>query len=989
MIKASSERHSIDLIAEPPVAALAAFPVRIIGRTEGLPSGQIHGLAVDSQGMVWFAGPNGLTKYDGTRMRVFTQAQGLTTHGLRTVAAAPDDAIWIGNDVGVDVIRGDVAHAMPDGWKWGLANSIVAELSGKIWLGAALGLISWEPGRGFDVDSDERLRDGMVPILAIATDGSLWAVSKQHGLLRRQHDAWLAVAGDVAGVGPILTLVSGPNATMFVGGEHFGFHIDAVGEIQRRIPTPSGTVTAAWLSDDELWLGVGTELRRYRSHDGAWTFDQAVPTTSRANSIRADADGNLWIATDTIGAMKLENLRAVMNCPDLGLGAVFSIRPTSAGGHLVAGERGAAIVRFGDMAQHHPTTVADLPGLAQAHAWDLIEDAGGELWAATPAGLQHHRADGTVHRVGADHAVLGSPGRALLERSDGMWVGTLNGLCVVHGDVIETRTPVDPEQGQSLGYVYSLVADGGAVWIATLGNGLWRDTGNGPQRYEGVGLTSTGNTYSVAVDERGVVAVSQDNRIVLIEVDGTSRVLTEVGDALAGWAVAWGDNRTLWLGSSTGLCHYSATTGELLKQVTIWMGGSGWEFTTSRALLQDDKGRMLCGLDSGLAVIDLAEIEETARRKVDVVLSSLTWTNADPDVLDDRIVVSEGKWQLAAEVYATWHVHEAQRSYRFRLLGFESDWSEPVAIAAIRYSSLPAGTYTLQAQAHSPLVGWGPIASLVTLDVRPAQQQSRWQKWASYGSRRRLERLRQESHLLEQRVHERTEELSKATDQLALAHARERQFSSDVSHQLRTPLTRLRLRIENALRAQDSAELQAAVADLDHLDQTVHYLLAHARDSRPEAGVISLDRAAERAEERWSQLVAASGRTLVVRSGEHTPVLGSGVGVDQILDVLVHNAIIHGVGDVTVAVRDLFGGAAVDVSDEGSGLGTEDVGRIFRRGEGKGSGLGLSLARALAEGDGGRLVLKSRNPTALSLILLEPEDEAAFGPGRRRSQRDS
>jgi signal transduction histidine kinase/ligand-binding sensor domain-containing protein len=977
VINASTPRRSDYLFAEPPVAALNTFPVRVIGRTEGLPSGQIHGLTVDSQAMVWFAGPNGLTKYDGTRMRVFTQTHGLTTHGLRTVAAAPDDAIWIGNDVGVDVIRGDVVHAMPDGWKWGLANLIVAESSGKIWLGAALGLISWEPGRGFEVDNDQRLRDGMVPILAIATDGSLWAVSKQHGLLRRQHDAWHAVEG----VGPILTLARGPNATMFVGGEHFALQIDSLGHVQQRIPTPSGTVTAAWSNDDELWLGVGTELRHYRSHDGAWTFDQAVPITSRANSIRADADGNLWIATDTIGAMKLENLRAVMSCPDLGLGAVFSIRPTSAGAHLVAGERGAAIVKFGDMALHHPTTVAHLPGLAQAHAWDLIEDGNGELWAATPAGLQHHRADGTVHRVGVDHAVLGSPGRALLERADGLWVGTLNGLCVVNGDVIETRTPMDPQDGQSLGYVYSLVADGDAVWITTLGNGLWHDRGSGPRRCDGVGLSPTGNTYSIAIDERGVVAVSQDNRIVLIEADGTSRVLTEVGEALAGWAVAWGDHGTLWLGSSTGLCHYSAATGELLKQVTIWMGGNGWEFTTSRALLQDGQGRMLCGLDSGLAVIDLAEIEEAARWKVDVVLSSLMWTNADPEVVDDRIVVSEGKWQLAAEVYATWHVHEAHRSFRFRLLGFESGWSESVAVAAIRYSSLPAGTYTLQAQAHSPLVGWGPIASLVTVEVRPSQQQSPWQKWASYGSRRRLERLRQESHLLEQRVHERTVELSQATDQLASAHARERQFSSDVSHQLRTPLTRLRLRIENALLAQDSAELQAAVADLDHLDQTVHYLLAHARDSQPEAGAISLDRAVERAEERWSGLAAATGRTLVVRSGEHTKVLGSGVGVDQILDVLVHNAIVHGVGDVTVEVRDLFGGAAVDVSDEGSGLGTGDVGRIFRRGEGKGSGLGLSLARALAEGDGGRLVLKSRNPTTLSLVLLQPEDEALFGPG--------
>jgi signal transduction histidine kinase/ligand-binding sensor domain-containing protein len=963
-------------VSGPWTTAERDYPVRLISRSTGLPSAQVHALTIDHRGILWLAGPSGLSKYDGTRVRTFTQRQGFTTHGLRTVAAAPDNAIWIGTDVGVDVFRDGTVDAMPDGWCWGLANSIVVEDSGKVWIGSALGLISWKSGQGFEAESDTRLTDDMIATIAIDSEGNVWAVSRRHGLLCRTGGAWHAVTGEVSALGAILTLAAGLNGTMFVGGEHGALHIDAIGTIQRRIDTPPGSVTAARLIDHELWLGVDTELRHHLVVDDVWTFEQAVVSGSRVNAIQADMSHNVWACTDSIGLVKVEVVRRAMSRPGLGLGAVFSIRPTRSGAHLVAGDRGAALVRFGKNS-HTSTTLSMLPNLARAHAWDLIEDTVGDYWAATPAGLEQHRLDGTVRRIGGDHPVLGAPGRVLLERDNGLWVGTLNGLCIVRGDIIETRLSVGPNGGEPMGYVYSLVPDGDTVWIGTLGKGLWRDQGVGPERCLGEGLTTTGNSYAMAVHHNGTVAVSQDNRIVLIDPDGTSRILTEVDDALAGWALDWGDDNTLWVGSSTGLCQYSTQSGELLHQVTIWMGRTGWEFTTSRAMFRDAVGRMLCGLDSGLAVVDLRQVHDLTQRTPDVVLSSLTWSNTTPATSHDRTIVTQGKWSLEAAVYSTWHIFEAERVFRFRLLGFEAAWSEASDKADIRYSSLPAGTYTLQAQAYSPLAGWGEIAPLLTLQVRPAKWRSRWEQWRSRARRRSVSRLRQQSHVLEQRVRERTVELSNATNRLTLAQARERQFSSDVSHQLRTPLTRLRLRVETVMRGAERAELEAVMADLDHLDQTVHYLLQHARDVRPEIEHISLVQAAQRAANRWLGQAVEAGRSLVIDIAEDCVVLGSRVGVDQILDVLVDNALGHGAGVVTISVRGLLGGGAIDVADENSVLQPEDAARIFRRGEGSGNGIGLAIARELAEADGGKLVLRSRTPTTFSLVLLESTDNAS------------
>jgi signal transduction histidine kinase len=201
--------------------------------------------------------------------------------------------------------------------------------------------------------------------------------------------------------------------------------------------------------------------------------------------------------------------------------------------------------------------------------------------------------------------------------------------------------------------------------------------------------------------------------------------------------------------------------------------------------------------------------------------------------------------------------------------------------------------------------------------------------------------------------------------------ARERRFSADVSHQLRTPLTRLRLRLEHDLGI-DAVE--PALDDLARLEQTVDHLLAFSRDAMPAAATVRLDVAAAEAVARWQPRAGAEGRGISVESAEELIAKGSHTSVEQILDVLIENALGHGAGDIHLRVRRLTGGAAVDVSDEGAGVVPGEETRIFERGYGRGTGIGLSFARSIAEAEGGRLVLVRARPLTLSLILLETED---------------
>ena len=204
---------------------------------------------------------------------------------------------------------------------------------------------------------------------------------------------------------------------------------------------------------------------------------------------------------------------------------------------------------------------------------------------------------------------------------------------------------------------------------------------------------------------------------------------------------------------------------------------------------------------------------------------------------------------------------------------------------------------------------------------------------------------------------------------------RERAFSADASHQLRTPLTRLRLGLESALldpAADRDAALRDAVTRLDALEQTVSSLLLLARDDRPRSGSSDVGSLVREGVEQWRAAAIDTGRELSVRVGTDVPLAACGpLALRQVLDVLVDNALLHGQGAVVIAVREAGLGVAVDVSDEGPGLGHDPERAFVRRSEGaRGHGIGLALARSLTEAEGGRLVVTSPGPHPVLSVLL-------------------
>ena len=207
--------------------------------------------------------------------------------------------------------------------------------------------------------------------------------------------------------------------------------------------------------------------------------------------------------------------------------------------------------------------------------------------------------------------------------------------------------------------------------------------------------------------------------------------------------------------------------------------------------------------------------------------------------------------------------------------------------------------------------------------------------------------------------------LNRAAERIAGLLERERAFSADASHQLRTALAGVRLELDSALQRHEIdpyAAMRAAMESVDRMEHTVVDLLALARDM-PVRGHLDIAAVLAEVERRWRGELAAAGRPLRVVVDEDLPeAVGSSAAARQVLDVLVANAATHGRGEVLVRVRDAAGVPAIDVEDEGSGI-PEGLEVFDRRCPGAlGHGIGLALARSLAEAEGGRLLLARRSP---------------------------
>lgn len=246
-------------------------------------------------------------------------------------------------------------------------------------------------------------------------------------------------------------------------------------------------------------------------------------------------------------------------------------------------------------------------------------------------------------------------------------------------------------------------------------------------------------------------------------------------------------------------------------------------------------------------------------------------------------------------------------------------------------------------------------------------------------------------------------ELARSADRLAGRLAMERQFAADASHQLRTPLTALSMRLEEIQALTDDEEVrEEARISLEQIERLVTVVDDLLRNSRQAGGgtteAVRLGEVFSQQNEEWARTFEAAGRKLVLPAESDIAVLATPGALSQVLSTLIENSLRYGDGTTEIRARSSGSklGVVIEVSDEGPGVSDDLAPSIFDKHvtSGKGTGIGLALARDLVRADGGRLELAQRRPPVFAIFLsavpreLDPDVVLPQGSlvtvGRRR-----
>ncbi len=229
------------------------------------------------------------------------------------------------------------------------------------------------------------------------------------------------------------------------------------------------------------------------------------------------------------------------------------------------------------------------------------------------------------------------------------------------------------------------------------------------------------------------------------------------------------------------------------------------------------------------------------------------------------------------------------------------------------------------------------------------------------------------------------EALDSSAARISVLMESERQLTVDASHQLRSPLTALSMRLEEILRSDDHAsvrqEATAALEQVERLTGVVDDLMARRTVGLPDPPV-PVGEVVRRQTVEWERSFAARGRVIQTKTELATPVPSG--AVTQVLACLLENSLQHGSGVTSIRTRHLEGALCLEVTDEGPGVPADLAGHVFDRwvsGSGR-TGVGLAMARSTAESAGGRLELVTAAPAKFALFL--PTGSVGGAPSGRQ-----
>jgi len=673
----------------------------------GLPQNTVQALVQTRDGFIWLGTEVGLVRFDGNSFEVFDK---------NSTPALP------GNDI----------------------RCLLAPRDGALWIGTSDKLARWRDGSVTAFTTKDGLPGNSVEPLNLEPDGSIWIVTLEGGT--NYKDCHFSALNAVHSSSPFTVgNVSMPNggwagatATMLTLGH--GDKKETQLQIGRELP---GNKIQKLLADREgaLWIGTNSGLARWVAGKLQLLPVTDPLATASVLTLMEDREGNLWVGTEANGLHILRDQRFRTLGAREGLssdGATAVVEDHA--GLLWVGTSGSGlnVLRRSAAGTKTVRSYTVRNGLLSDVILSLAAAPNGDLWVGTPDGLNR------IHggKIDAFTSADGMPDdfiRSLLADADGsLWIGTRRGLThwaglkagAVSGGRMETFTKAN---GLGSDLVGAMTHDSsGDLWVATLA-GLSRLSGNKIANYTTAnGLSSNVITALLSRRDGALLIGTQDHGWNLW--DGR-RFSAEQHNGLKQTtihAILDDESGHLWFATANGIARCDSA-GKLNCSNWIEFGPAdglrGREMSTNShpSAWRSRDGHLWFATPKGLVEVDPAHFPVNTVPPP-VALERFTVDDVPQPLLGaaSTVKIPAGHVHFQFDFAGLSFTAPQKVRYRYKLEGFDRNWTEAGTRRTAYYTNIPPGRYTFRVQAANNDGLWNTTGTALTFELQPHFYQTIW-----------------------------------------------------------------------------------------------------------------------------------------------------------------------------------------------------------------------------------------------------------------------
>ncbi len=676
--------------------------LRFLPMLSGIPESptlsHVLGLTVDGDGSLWarLRRPT-LLRYRGSVFEDVLGKLGAPSVNATAMGRAHDGSLmlWaLQGEPSAIVLRGEKFEtvAAPVGFSRSPVLAIAQTPDGSSWVGTRdVGLFRLRGSETIAITKN--LPDRKVNAIVSAGNDELW-IGTDAGIVRWDGEK-LTKSGIPAALDGVqaLSLAVDRDANLWVGTNSRGL-IRVNGYGVASLVDPGGESNNAVTSifedrEGNIWIGSGGGLERLRdSTFVTYSLPEGVPTDG-SNPIFAAPDGRVWFAPATGGLWWLKDgQRGSIDREGLVRDIIYSI----AGGNgdlWVGRQNGGLTLLQGEGNSTTSRTFTTAQGLAQNSVYSVYRARDGAVWAGTLSGGVSKLANGRFTNYTIADGLISNTVNAILETSSGVvWIASPMGLSALSNG---------RWQAYAAGEVNCLLEDSaGVLWIGTA-TGLSIRAGERILPLPKAPASLREPVLGLAEDNDGFLWVSTASRVLRV---------------------------------SRERLRQGALTESDLHEFGLADGLRGTEgVKRHRSVVADKPGRIWFSLNRGISVVD----PERMRSNTTPAIAHIQAVSADGNAvaLQPSIRIKGGHRRLAFTFTGLSLSVPDRVRFRYRLDGFDRDWSEPAATREAVYTNLGPGNYRFRVIASNPDGVWSSSEAVASFRVAPMLWQTWWFRAAS------------------------------------------------------------------------------------------------------------------------------------------------------------------------------------------------------------------------------------------------------------------